>query len=223
VIPIDDEDGPGIGPAFVNVILIGLNVLVFLFQASQSEPALTRLYRQFALIPIDVVEGRRLYTLLTALFLHGGWAHLIGNMLFLRIFGDNIETTWGHLGYLMFYLISGVGASAIHVCFNLDSFVPSLGASGSIAAVLGAYVVLFPQARIRLLVLTEGSRRFTWVTALTFLGLWAILQVLSGVASLASPTLQPSNVAAWAHIGGFGWGLLAGWLLRVGGERQPGA
>lgn len=153
------------------------------------------------------------------MFMHGGWMHLIGNMVFLWVFGDNIEAVLGHAGYLIFYLAGGLAASAAHIFFNINSSIPSLGASGAIAAVLGAYVVMFPRSRVRMLVLL-GFRGFvTRVSALIFLGVWFITQFLSGVASLGPATAETSGVAFWAHIGGFVFGLVGGLLLR-GRTRQ---
>ena len=142
------------------------------------------------------------------MFLHGGWMHLIGNMLFLWIFADNIEATIGNFQFLMFYIAGGVAAAALHVIFNMQSVVPAVGASGAISAVLGAYLIMFPKSKIRILVI-YFFRSFK-VSALIFLGLWIGQQLISGIFSLGASSTQGSGVAWWAHIGGFVFGVLAG-------------
>jgi len=152
--------------------------------------------------------------LLTSIFLHGGWLHLIGNMLFLWVFSDNIEAVLGAPLYLAFYLAGGLAASLAHILSGPASTIPSVGASGAIAAVLGAYIVMFPQSRVRLLVLFGYRAGVTRVSAIVFLGIWAVTQFFSGVASLGVPTAQTGGVAWFAHIGGFVFGLAIGALLR---------
>jgi membrane associated rhomboid family serine protease len=168
---------------------------------------------RWGVVPLRIESGSGYLTLLTSMFLHGGWLHLIGNMIFLWVFGDNVEAVFGHLGYLIFYLLGGLAASFTHIFFNLGSSVPSIGASGAIAAVMGAYIIMFPRARVRLLILAFGF----WVTrvsAIIFLGIWFVTQLLSGVASIGVNTAQTDGVAVWAHVGGFVFGLLAGLLMR---------
>ena len=211
--PIGDDNVRGSRPSFVNYILIVINVIVFLYQATLTPDAAQGFVNRWGVIPVNILSGNDLITLLTSMFMHGGWLHLIGNMLFLWVFGDNIEAVLGHFGYLLFYLAGGLAASAAHIMFNPESIVPSVGASGAISAVLGAYIVLFPGSRIRTVVLTFGLF-VTYVSAMVFLGIWFITQLFSGVASIGVQTAQTGGVAFWAHIGGFVFGLLAGFLMK---------
>jgi membrane associated rhomboid family serine protease len=211
--PIGDENVPNQGFPFVNYALILANVLAFLYEISLGQNALQDFVTRWGVVPVNIQAGNAYITLLTSMFLHGGWLHLIGNMVFLWVFGDNVEVVFGHIGYLIFYFLGGLAASFTHIFFNMGSTVPSIGASGAIAAVLGAYIVMFPRARVRLLILAFGF----WVTrtsALVFLGVWFITQLLSGVASIGVNTAQTDGVAVWAHVGGFLFGILAGLLMR---------
>lgn len=142
-----------------------------------------------------------------AMFLHGGWFHLIGNMWFLYLFGDNVEDAMGHLRYLMFYLLCGLGATAAHIAVNLNSPLPAIGASGAISGVIGAYLLMFPKARILTLVTLLFFVDIVALPALVFIGLWFLFQFWSGLFSLAVPHV--GGVAWWAHIGGF----VAGFVL----------
>lgn len=214
MIPIGDENIQGAGPAFINWLLIVINTVVFLFEVTMSQPALEAFINQWGVIPVNILNGQNMITLFTAMFLHGGWLHLIGNMVFLWVFGDNIEDIMGHLGYLIFYLAGGIAANLTHVFFNPTSNIPSLGASGAIAAVLGAYIIMFPRAQVRALVLFGIGGFITRISALIFLGIWFVTQLFNGVASLGVPTAQTSGVAVWAHVGGFVFGLLLGFLFR---------
>lgn len=212
--PIGDDNVRGSGPAWVTYALIAINVLVFLLESTMDPNALQAFFNQWAVQPVEILAGQELITLLTSMFLHGGWMHLIGNMVFLWVFGDNIEHTLGSIPYLLFYLAGGLAASAAHILTNSTSDIPSLGASGAIAAVLGAYIVMFPRSQIRALLLLGFFARVTRVSALLFLGIWFVTQLFSGIASLGPATAQTSGVAFWAHIGGFVFGLAAGMLLR---------
>ena len=155
--------------------------------------------------------------LVTSLFLHGGWLHLVGNMVFLWIFGDNVEDAMGHGPFAIFYVISGVVANGVHILANPLSHEPTIGASGAIAGVLGAYLVLYPQARVQLLVWWFIFVRFIWVPAVLFLPVWILIQFMSGLASLGVP--QTGGVAWWAHVGGFASGMALARLFA----RGPGA
>ncbi len=221
MIPIGDEESQG-GPfPFINVLLIVANVAVFLYQAALDQFALEEFITQWGVIPTQILAGQRLETLLTAMFMHGGWLHLIGNMVFLWVFGDNIEDTLGHIPYLIFYLAGGIAASAAHIALNPASNIPSLGASGAIAAVLGAFIVVYPHARIWALIFLGIFVTTTRVSALLFLGIWFATQLLSGFASLDINTAQTSGVAFWAHIGGFVFGLFIGLFYRGRAYRAP--
>jgi membrane associated rhomboid family serine protease len=155
-----------------------------------------------------------LFTMLTCIFLHGGWMHFLGNMWFLWIFGDNIEDRFGHWGYLLFYLGCGVAASAAHLFFSLDSPVPTIGASGAIAGVMGAYLVSYPHARVLTLIPIVIILEIVVLPAPVFLGIWFLLQFFQGVASISE--VQTTGVAWWAHIGGFAIGMVLTWLLGRG-------
>jgi len=237
MLPLGDDNLPGRGFAWVTVGLILVNVAVFVL-LQLGHDAFTYGY---STVPKEittgadlvrpqaaVIDGQRVeipeapgpkpiyLTLLTSMFLHGGWLHLGGNMLFLFIFGDNVEHTFGRVFYLLFYLGAGVIASLAQVWAAPDSIIPSLGASGAISGVLGAYLVLFPTNRVRVLV---------WffilsVPALVVIGLWAALQFFNGFASIAQ-TQQTGGVAYLAHVGGFVTGVLVGLLVRVAGIGRP--
>lgn len=213
--PIGDTEVRGAGPGFVTIALIVINVAVFvLFEATLDQAALQNFFDQWAVVPQEILAGEELFTLLTSMFLHGGWFHLASNMVFLWVFGDNIEAVMGKVFYVIFYLLSGLAASAAHILFNPASTVPSVGASGAIAGVLGAYVVMFPKSRIRLAMISRAGMRIGRTSALVFLGIWFVSQLFNGIASLGAPTAQTGGVAVWAHIGGFVVGLVVGFLLR---------
>ena len=153
-------------------------------------------------------------TLLTCIFLHGGWLHFLGNMWFLHIFGDNVEDRFGHLGYLAFYLLSGVAASAAHLAAGPDSQIPTIGASGAIAGVMGAYMISYPHARVMTLVPIVYFMQMIVLPAPLFLGIWFAMQFFQGVAAIGD--VSSGGVAWWAHIGGFAVGALAVFLLDRG-------
>jgi membrane associated rhomboid family serine protease len=209
-IPIKDLN-PRRGVPIVNILLIVANVVVFLYQATlppRAEQAMTlALGTVPARFPAFLV-GRDSFEvaflpLVTSMFLHGGILHLAGNMLFLWIFGDNVEEFFGHFTYLLFYLTCGIGGGLLHVLFNLSSGVPAIGASGAIAGVLGAYIVLYPGARILTLVFIF----LVPLPAIFVLGGWFVLQVLQAFNTLGMGPRAAGGVALWAHVGGFLMGL----------------
>ena len=155
-------------------------------------------------LPLSVVT----IPFFTSMFLHGGWLHLLGNMLYLWIFGDNVEDRLGHFTYLVFYLLCGLGAGIVHTVLNYYTVVPSIGASGAIAGVLGAYLVSYPRARILTLVPIFIFVQFIEIPALIVLGFWFIMQFFSGAASLAAASANAGGVAWWAHVGGFVIGMI---------------
>ncbi|MGC9348906.1 MAG: rhomboid family intramembrane serine protease [Anaerolineae bacterium] len=212
--PIGDDDVRGAPPPIVTWVLIGLNVLVFLYEASLSRSGLEAFFNTYGAIPERIVNGEQWFSLITSMFLHGGWLHVISNMVFLAVFGDNVEAILGKLWYLLFYLAGGISASLAHVLLSPGSTVPSLGASGAVAAVLGSYVVMFPRSRVRALVTFGFYFTITRVNAVIFLGIWFVMQLFSGVASLGVNTAQSGGVAYWAHVGGFVFGLVLGFVLR---------
>jgi len=202
MIPLRD-DIPTRRVPIVNYALIAVNVLVYLFQSMLGAEEQALVY-EFALIPIQFTSGISLgdiTDIFTSMFMHAGLAHIGGNMLYMWIFGDNVEDRMGRGRYIIFYLIGGLVASLTHIFTNPGSQIPTVGASGAIAAVLGAYLVLYPQSRVLTLVPLGFFIRMTMLPAALVLGLWFVLQFFSGVISLGGPDV--GGVAFWAHIGGF--------------------
>lgn len=202
--------------------LIAVNTLVWLYQVFMPASQLAQFIRQMAIVPARITnrDTAALFTLVSSMFMHGSWQHIIGNMLYLAIFGDNIEDRFGHVIYLVYYLLGGIAAAIAQVMVNPTSQVPILGASGAIAAVLGTYIVLFPRQKVRSLIILFGFIRIAVLPALLVLGMWFVLQLFNGVASIA---VSASGGVAWfAHIGGFVFGLLAGIVSRgLQGKQTP--
>ena len=187
---------------YVTYALIAINIIVFLLHL---DPAVqNEFYGKYALVPVWIAEGHDYEDFITSLFMHGGWMHLIGNMLFLWIFGDNIEDTLGHVPFLIFYLVCGVIASLSHVLLNLDSNIPLIGASGAIAGVMGAYWLLFPRAKVDVLLILIIFVRVFSIPAFFVLTVWLGMQVFSGFSTASGG----GGVAYWAHFGGFIAGVL---------------
>ncbi len=203
----DDQVHNGHKPIFSRLFLI-INILVFLYQAMLSPESFNIFINTFWSIPAEITSGQDRYTLLTNMFLHGGWMHLIGNMAYLYVFGDNIEASIGNMRFLIFYLLWGIAASAAHIVFNIGSSIPAVGASGAIAAVLGAYLTMFPGSNVKMLYL--AGMRTMLVPASYFLVIWIGMQVFSGVGSEISSGGNWGGTARWAHIGGFVFGRVAG-------------
>lgn len=209
----------------VTLALIAINFIVFSYQLTLDPRALQSFIMTYSMVPAraQLALAHSHYTLaqgflplFTSMFLHAGWLHIIGNMWFLWLFGPNVEDRLGHLPYLGFYLVCGLGAGIAQTLFSLGSTIPGLGASGAIAGVLGAYVVFFPSSRILTLVTLFFWWFFARLPAVLFIGLWFAVQFLSGLGSLGSA--QTGGVAWWAHVGGF----LLGMLLVSGMRRnQP--
>jgi membrane associated rhomboid family serine protease len=213
MLPIGDDNSTRRSVPLVTFALIAVNVLVFFLELSGGEALIERwafVPRRFLADPIGDFP-----TLFTAMFMHGGWLHLGSNMLYLWIFGDNVEDRFGRLPYLIFYLLCGLAATFAQLVFSMDSSIPNLGASGAIAGVLGAYIMLFPGRQVRVLL----GNAVTSVSALIVIGLWIILQLFSGVASITTATADTGGVAFMAHIGGFLAGLLLTMIFR-GNQRQ---
>jgi membrane associated rhomboid family serine protease len=200
----------------INNSLILLNILIFFYQYTLPPYAFKAFMITHATVPARFpasLSGHApfeaaLLPLLTSMFLHSGILHIAGNMLFLWIFGDNVEDFYGHITYLFFYLFCGIGSGLLHVLFNLNSTVPALGASGAISGVMGAYAILYPRSRILTLVFIF----LVPIPAVLILGYWFILQFLSGVSSLGAAA--SGGVAWWAHVGGFLLGMLITTMLR---------
>jgi len=207
--PIRDHN-PSDRTPFVTWALIAINILVFLsyFPAlSGSDAQLMGFYSEWALVPADLLKGAENHTILTSMFLHGGWMHLIGNMLFLFIFGDNLEDLMGHVKFLLFYLLSGAAAAAGQIMADPGSTIPMVGASGAIAGVMGGYLLMFPRARIDILVIIIFLIKIFTIPAWLMLGIWFGLQLVNGLAM----DVAGGGVAYWAHAGGF----IAGVVLAL--------
>ncbi|HKU60738.1 MAG TPA: rhomboid family intramembrane serine protease [Gemmatimonadales bacterium] len=217
--PIRD-DNPTLAAPAITVVLIGLNVAAWiLVQGMGAEPTLTRSVCELGLIPGEllgriplgytlpmsrevscVIGPSHWYTPLSSMFLHGGWLHLIGNMWFLWLFGNNVEDSMGHGRYLVFYLLSGLAAAAAQTLVNPSSAVPMVGASGAISGVMGAYIVLYPRVRVHMLIFLGFFITRAVVPAYVMLGYWFLLQIVGGLPSMGDET---GGVAFWAHAGGF--------------------
>ena len=222
MIPIGDDNLTGGPPPLVNWALIALNVAAFFLELSQpSERALQSFITAWGVVPREYSSGHDIApliplpfwsTLITSMFLHGGWMHLGGNMLYLWIFGDNLNKVMGQVRYFLFYILCGLAAGLAHIAFNSGSGVPSVGASGAISGVLGGYMVLFPRNRVR--VMMRGG--ITAVPAYVMLGLWILIQIVSGAMDQGG---EGGGVAFMAHIGGFAAGLVLVKLFAAGRAR----
>jgi len=210
--------------AICNGFLIIVNVLVFFYEVSLPPRAGESLIYTFGLIPSHTgllfsphgtTLSQAFLPMVTSMFLHGGWMHLLGNMLFLWVFGGSVEDALGHLQYLIFYFICGVGAAVVHTIFNWGSNVPTVGASGAISGVMGAFIVLFPRAQVATLIPALFLFFTIRIPAFLMLGYWFFLQIFSGLVSLGVGG-QQGGVAWWAHVGGF----LLGAVLVVGERRR---
>lgn len=211
--PIGDDDSSRRTVPVVTYALIALNVLFFFAELSGGEPFIMR----WSVVPRRLIGNPSgdFLTVFTSMFMHAGWVHLFGNMLYLWIFGDNVEDRFGHVKFLIFYLICGVAATFAQLFFNAGSNVPNLGASGAIAGVLGSYILLFPQGRVSVLM----GRGVVPLPALVVIGFWIVLQLINGIGSI-SDTAQTGGVAYMAHIGGFIAGLVLTFLFRASGRMQ---
>ncbi len=206
--PIRDHN-PSQQTPYVTYLLIAANVAIFFLTlpAMSNDPSMQRLLIDWAMIPARISDGGGYYTVISSMFLHAGFMHIGGNMLFLWIFGDNLEEEMGHLGFLGFYLASGIGAGLVHVLSAPGSMVPTVGASGAIAGVMGGYLLMYPKAKVDVLFIFVVFFKIIPVPAWAMLGLWFGLQLFNGVG--ADPDL--GGVAYWAHAGGF----IAGFLLVI--------
>jgi membrane associated rhomboid family serine protease len=213
--PIRDHNPSGRTP-YVTIALIAVNVLVFLgYFLSLTEPQLNGFFLTWGLVPARIMFGEGYETFLTSMFLHGGWLHLAGNMLFLWIYGDNLEDEFGHLGFLVFYLAAGVAAAGLQMAADAYSRIPMVGASGAIAGVMGGYLLLFPKAKVDVLFIFVIFFRIFAIPAWIVLGIWFGIQIFGG---LNTPS-DAGGVAYWAHAGGFIAGLVLTaplWLRRGG-------
>jgi membrane associated rhomboid family serine protease len=208
--PLRDSQPSGTIP-FVTYLIIAINVLLFLFEVSLGDQDLSAFLKNFGLVPEDFLQQfgpYQVFTLFSCMFLHGGWMHLISNMWALFIFGDNIEDKLGHFGYFIFYLLCGVCAGLTQVFMSQGSAVPTIGASGAIAGVLGGYIISYPTARVLTAIPIFIVIRLVEIPASVYLGFWFISQFFTGFASIAKEPGEEGGVAWWAHVGGFIAGLI---------------
>ena len=211
MIPLRDVIPSRTFPALV-VTIIALNALAFFYELTLTDRQLALFVRAYGVVPIDF----SLATVFTSMFLHGGWMHVLGNMLFLWIFGDNVEDRMGHGRFLVFYLLCGAIAAFAHVLSEPSSPIPTIGASGAVAGVMGAYFVLYPQSRILTLLPILIFWPIIEVPAVVFLGLWFLLQLFSGVGTMLMATqgAPAGGIAFWAHVAGFGAGVALVFVFR---------
>ncbi len=195
---------------YVTVGIIALNVLAFWYQLSFSRGDLQVFVRTYGVVPAEFAWP----TLVTSMFLHGGWFHIIGNMWFLWIFGDNVEDRLGHGRYLFFYLLCGVLAGIAQTLVNPDSYVPTIGASGAVAGMMGAYFVLYPRSRVLTLIPLFIFIEIIEIPAVFFLGFWFLMQLFSGAGSIAHTTGSQGGIAFWAHVAGFAAGAGGVFIFR---------
>lgn len=224
MIPIGDSVRTRTFP-YVNIALIIANCLVFFYEVGFAGN-ISKLFFDWAVVPAELTDYlgnpgdhslRVLFTPITAMFLHGGWFHIGGNMIFLWVFGDNVEDALGHVRYLVFYFVCGIAAAAAQVWVDPDSAMPMVGASGAIAGVLGAYLLLYPRATIATLIMPFVFWT-AYVPAFLLIGFWFFIQVFNGVASIGYAVGASEGVAWWAHVGGFAAGFL---LLSLFRPRRP--
>jgi len=223
LIPVSDEPKTRTFP-YVNVALIISCVLVFIYELTLSEGETNRFFFDYGVVPrqlSDTVEGGwslpELATVITSAFVHGGILHLVGNMLYLWVFGDNVEDVLGHVFYLLFYIVAAIGAVALQVAVDPDALIPMVGASGAISGVMGGYFVLYPTARVDILVFFF----IIPVPAVFLIGFWFALQLFAGFATIGTAEGASEGVAVWAHVGGFITGLVIILALRPFLRVQP--
>ena len=209
IIPIGDENVVGGARPIFSYAFIFINILIFIFQVSLGVEGYQNLLVDFGAIPNEISNQEDLHTLLTSIFLHGGILHLAGNMLFLWLFADNIEATAGNLHFVIFYFLGGLVASMAQIIVDPSSTLPTVGASGAISAVMGAYIVCFPKSKIKMLVLIFF--RSFYIPAILFLGFWFGQQIFSSFS--VGTDSQEGGVAWWAHIGGFVFGVIYAYLF----------
>ena len=212
MIPIGDDNSARRITPIVTYALIAINVLVFLLELSSGDAFIER----WAFVPTRFLADPvgELPTLFTSMFMHAGWLHLLSNMLYLWIFGDNVEDRFGHGLFTVFYILCGLGATFAQLAVSMGSSIPNLGASGAIAGVLGAYIVMFPGSGVNVLL----GRVVTRMSALIVIGFWIILQIFSGIGTFTASSQAEGGVAYMAHIGGFFAGVILTFLL--GGNRR---
>jgi rhomboid family protein len=225
MIPVKDYPGERLSFPWVMLSLVALNILVFVFELGLSDQRLDGLFLSAGVVPLEFTSGRNIGAppplglawtpLFTSMFLHGGLLHIGSNMLYLFIFGDNVEDALGHIRFLGFYLLCGLAAGVTHIVVNAGSDVPSVGASGAIAGVLAAYLTLFPRAQVRTLLFIGPFIAMPRISAVFLIAFWFVTQFVSGILALgAASAAETGGVAVWAHIGGFVAGFLLVWVFR---------
>jgi len=200
-----------------------INVAVYIFETqiafNQGSSALENFITSYGVVPALIIRGKSLSTLLTSIFIHAGLTHILFNMLFLLVFGDNVEDKLGHFGFLIFYLVTGLIASFFQIAVDPSSMIPSVGASGAIAGVLGGYLIFFPHGYVRAFIILGFLMRVSRVPAVIFIGFWFMIQFLNGIITLGVNTVETGGVAYWAHIGGFVAGAVLSIIYRVSRAR----
>lgn len=214
MIPLGDADRRPLRLPIITALLIAMNLVVFLLELNGGDAFVSR----WSLVPASIVAGRDWITILTSMFMHAGWVHLLGNMLFFWVFGPEIEDVMGPGRYLSFYLLGGLVAMVAQVAIAPQSTIPNLGASGAIAAVMGAFLVTYPRDRIRTILFIGWFIRVAFVPAIVLVGVWFLTQLLSQVGSLADT--QSGGVAYMAHVGGFLFGVLTSRLFETRERRR---
>ncbi len=219
MIPVSDTVRSRTTP-YVNVAIIAMNFLVFFYELSLSQTDINRFFFENGVVPRRLVDWwnnpsglDEPFTIVTAAFIHGGWLHILGNMIYLWVFGDNVEDALGHLKYAFFYLVAAVGAVALQVSVNTGETIPMVGASGAIAGVLGGYLVFYPRATVGVLVPWLWFFGAIPFPAIFLIGFWFVMQLFAGIASLGTSGAG-EGVAVWAHVGGFATGFVIVFLLR---------
>jgi len=211
IFPIGDDNIIGGFKPIFSYMLIGFNVLAFFYQIMLPTAEMEAFVYEWGLIPRELSAGKEWIDLLSSMFLHAGLFHILGNMLFLWIFADNIEAIVGNSAFLLYYLVGGLFASIVHIYTNPVSTIPTVGASGAISAVMGSYLVMFPKSRIKVIFIIKKL----YIPAFIFLGLWFVQQLVSGISTpTPGDASEGGGVAWWAHIGGFVYGLAMGFLFK---------
>ena len=208
MIPLSDSDRRPFRFPAVTILIIGANAVMFILELIKGQAFIVR----WSLIPSEIASGRNLITILSAMFMHGGWVHIIGNMVYLWAFGPEIEDQMGRVRYVAIYLLGGVVAFLAQVVMDPSSTVPNLGASGAIAAVMGAFLILFPHDRIRTILFLGWFVTITFIPAVLMIGFWFLIQLFSEVGALVQK--QSGGIAYMAHVGGFVFGMGIARLFR---------
>jgi membrane associated rhomboid family serine protease len=226
LIPLSDPSEPNRIFPYVNIAIIIINFLVFFYElalGSQGLATQNKFFLDYSLVPCEYTNHCAAYagtphpfwlTLFSSMFMHAGWLHILGNMLYLWVFGDNVENSMGHVRYLFFYLLCGLGASALEIATAVDSHTPGLGASGAIAGILGAYLVLYPRSPVLTLIPVTFILIPIRLPAFLLIGFWFALQFFNGIITLTNRVASQGGVAYWAHVGGFATGIILIWLFR---------